>query len=147
MQWLALMQHFGRERPLRRRSARRVIVLAEDDPALRELIAAALELDGHRVLQLATGSALMVAVHKILIQDGDLDLLISDVRMPGLSGLDALRLLRDSELHIPIILISAFSDLWTRAEAMRFGARLLDKPLELRVLRKLVCDSLIGREN
>lgn len=143
----AFMQRLGRERPLRRPSAARVIALAEDDSALRELIAAALELDGHHVLQVATGSALIVTVNRILIQGGELDLLISDVRMPGLTGLEALKLLRDSELRIPIILITAFSDFWTRTEAIRYGARLLDKPLELRLLRKVVSDSFIGRDN
>ncbi|HEY0469153.1 MAG TPA: response regulator [Polyangiaceae bacterium] len=147
MHSVLLMPYLTRSRPPRRPSAARVIALAEDDQALRELIAAALELDGHRVIQLNTGSALMMAVHEIVAQGGVLDLLISDVRMPGLSGLDALRLFRGSELHIPIILITAFSDLWTRTEAIRYGARLLDKPLELRVLRKLVADSLTGREN
>jgi CheY-like chemotaxis protein len=124
---------------------RPVIVLAEDDPALRQLIAGALELDGHRVIQVATGGALMTAVQDIVVhgaEGGNLALLISDVRMPELSGLDALKLLRDAELRIPIILITAFSDLWTRTEAARYGARLLDKPLELRVLRKVVRDSL-----
>jgi DNA-binding response OmpR family regulator len=122
-----------------------VIVLAEDDPALRELIAGALELDGHRVIQVATGSALMTEVQNIVIhghKGGEVDLLISDVHMPELSGLDALKLLRDANLRVPIILITAFSDLWTRSEAARYGARLLDKPLELRVLRGVVRDSL-----
>jgi DNA-binding response OmpR family regulator len=123
------------------------IVLAEDDQSLRELIAGALELDGHRVIQVATGNALVAAVRRIVIQSDHgeaLDLLISDVKMPELSGLDALKLLRDADLRIPIILITAFSDLWTRAEAARYGARLLDKPLELRVLRKLVHDALVA---
>ena len=122
-----------------------MIILAEDDPSLRELISRALEMDGHRVIQVATGSALMVAVQEIVVrgaEGGALDLLISDVRMPELSGLDALKLLRDAEVRIPIILITAFSDLWTRAEAARYGAQLLDKPLELRLLRKVVRDSL-----
>jgi DNA-binding response OmpR family regulator len=122
-----------------------VIVLAEDDPALRELIAGALELDGHRVIQVATGSALMTEVQDIVMlgrQRGELDLLISDVRMPEMNGLDALKLLRSANVRVPIILITAFSDLWTRAEAARYGARLLDKPLELRVLRSVVRDSL-----
>ena len=55
--------------------------------------------------------------------------------------------LAEDELRIPVILVTAFSDLWTRAEAIRYGARLLDKPLELRVLRKLVFDALPGRHN
>lgn len=122
-----------------------VIVLAEDDQALRNLIAGALELDGHRVIRVATGGALMAEVQERVNQSdrgGELDLLISDVRMPELSGLDALKLLRDADLRIPIILITAFSDRWTRAEAARYGAQLLDKPLDLRVLRQVVRDSL-----
>jgi len=122
-----------------------LIVLAEDDPALRALIASALELDGHHVIQVPTGSALITVVREILIygrEGGALDLLISDVRMPELSGLDALKLLRDADLKIPIILITAFSDLWTRTEAAQYGASLLDKPLELRVLRKVVRNAL-----
>jgi DNA-binding response OmpR family regulator len=125
----------------------RLIVLAEDDPALRDLIASALEMDGHRVVQVGTGSGLVSAVREILLggrEGGTVDLLISDVRMPELSGLDALQLLRDEEVQIPIILITAFSDLWTRTEAARHGARLLDKPLELRVLRQMVRNSLAG---
>jgi DNA-binding response OmpR family regulator len=122
-----------------------LILLAEDDPALRELIASALEMDGHRVVQVATGGGLITAVRDIVLRghsDGALDLLISDVRMPEMSGLDALKVLRSSDLQIPIILITAFSDRWTRTEAARHGAKLLDKPLELRVLRNLVRESL-----
>jgi DNA-binding response OmpR family regulator len=122
-----------------------VIVLAEDDAALRGLIAEALTMDGHHVVQVATGNALIDAVKQILAgraQEGQLDLLISDVRMPELGGVEAIELLRAAELRIPIILITAFSDLWTRAKAARFGARLLDKPLELRVLRKAVREEL-----
>jgi FixJ family two-component response regulator len=65
------------------------------------------------------------------------------VRMPELSGIEALRVLRDAELGVPIILITAFSDLWTRTEAARYGARLIDKPLELRVLRHAVQEELM----
>ncbi len=122
-----------------------LIVLAEDDASLRALLAEALGMDGHRVVQVATGSALINAVRQIVIdgaEGGQLALLISDVRMPDLSGIDALKLLRDAELCIPIILITAFSDLWTRAEAARYGARLIDKPLELSVLRRAVREAL-----
>ncbi len=122
-----------------------LIVLAEDDASLRALIAEALAMDGHHVVQVATGSALIHAVTQIVVdgaQGGRLDLLISDVRMPDLSGIEALERLRDAELSVPILLITAFSDLWTRAEAARYGARLIDKPLELRVLRRAVREQL-----
>ncbi len=123
-----------------------LIVLAEDDASLRALIAEALGMDGHQVVQVATGSALIHAVRQIVVdgeRGGQLHLLISDVRMPGLTGIEALKLVRDAELRVPIILITAFSDLWTRAEAARWGARLIDKPLELRVLRQAVREELL----
>jgi DNA-binding response OmpR family regulator len=122
-----------------------LILLAEDDASLRELIADALGMDGHRVVQAATGGALITAVKKIVVYgecEGRLDLVITDVRMPELTGIEALRVLRDAELGVPIILITAFSDLWTRKEAARYGARLIDKPLELRVLRHAVQEEL-----
>jgi CheY-like chemotaxis protein len=121
------------------------ILLAEDDASLRDLIADALGIDGHRVVQVATGRALIAAVKRI-VEHGEhahqLDLVITDVRMPQLTGIEALRVLRDAELGVPIILITAFSDLWTRREAARYGARLIDKPLELRVLRHAVQEEL-----
>ncbi len=107
-------------------------------------------MDGHRVVQVATGGALINAVRQIIVdgaQGGQLDLLISDVRMPELTGIEAIKLLRDAEIRIPIILVTAFSDLWTRAEAARYGARLIDKPLELRVLRRAVRDELAPAQN
>jgi DNA-binding response OmpR family regulator len=122
-----------------------LILLAEDDAALRELIADALSLDGHRVAQVATGGALITALKKIIVygeHGGRPDLIITDVRMPELTGIEALRVLRGAELGVPIILITAFSDLWTRREAARYGARLIDKPLELRVLRHAVQEEL-----
>jgi DNA-binding response OmpR family regulator len=122
-----------------------VIVLAEDDRALRELLADTLELEGYRVIQVGTGGALMETVRKIVCQGddgGELDLLISDLRMPESSGLAALKVLRNAGLPIPFILISAFSDPITRAQAADYGAQLLDKPIELRVLRQVVSDSL-----
>ncbi|MEO6599441.1 MAG: response regulator [Polyangiaceae bacterium] len=127
-----------------------LILLAEDDASLRELIADALGIDGHRVVQVATGGALISAVNRILVcgeHEGRLDLVISDVRMPEVTGIEALRVLRDAELGVPIILITAFSDLWTRKEAARYGARLIDKPLELRVLRHAVQEELTHAKN
>jgi DNA-binding NtrC family response regulator len=111
------------------------IVLAEDDSALRDLLASALEHDGYEVVQAATGNELVDRVRHLVVNGETIHLIVSDVRMPKMSGLTVLKLLRDAELTMPVILITAFGDLWTRREAAQYGAVLLDKPVLLRTFR------------
>lgn len=124
----------------------RVIVLAEDDPSLRELLASALELDGHRVIAVGTGGELVDQVRRIVLageSGGKVDLLVSDVRMPGIDGLLAVKLLRENALRVPVVFITAFGDRWTRAEAAEQGAVLLSKPIELWRLREIVREKVL----
>lgn len=119
----------------------KLVVIADDDPAMRDLIAFALGLDGYRIVAVGTGRALVEQVRRILHDgehDGALDLIIADVRMPEMDGVKALQHLRDAKVRVPFILVTAFSDLWTRTTATRYGAELLDKPVELRTLRAVV---------
>jgi CheY-like chemotaxis protein len=123
------------------KTERPCILLAEDDLALRDLLATALESDGHRVLQVGTGNELIDEVKRVLqygAEGGVIDLLVSDVRMPKLSGLVALKMLRDAEVHIPVILISAFCDAEMREQAAKSGATLIEKPIALQVFRAAV---------
>ncbi len=121
-----------------------MILLAEDNDELRQLLSSALEVDGHRVVQVGNGAELIDEIRKTSAYGGDghIDMVISDVRMPKMSGLTALKLLRDADLQVPILLITAFGDLWTRAEAAEYGALLLPKPVQLSVLRSVVREQL-----
>jgi DNA-binding response OmpR family regulator len=114
------------------------IVLAEDDGALRELLASALQYEGYAVVQATTGNELVDQIRRLVAVGEQIDLVVSDVRMPKMSGLTVLKLLRDAELTMPVILITAFGDVWTRREAGDYGAVLLDKPVLLRTLRSEV---------
>jgi DNA-binding response OmpR family regulator len=117
------------------------ILLAEDDLTLRDLLATALQSDGHRVLQVGTGNELIDEVKRVLqygAEGGVIDLLVSDVRMPKLSGLVALKMLRDAEVQVPVILISAFCDDELRVQAAEWGATLIEKPIGLQVFRAAV---------
>lgn len=63
------------------------------------------------------------------------DMIISDIRMPGWSGIYVLASLRHSDWSMPVILITAFGDEETHAQAKRLGAAsLLDKPFDIEEL-------------
>jgi DNA-binding response OmpR family regulator len=124
------------------------IILAEDDDEMRKLLAWALRADGYEVIEVDNGVDL--GVH-LSLGDGtgkssEFDLVISDVRMPGLSGLQVLMGLRRLDRTLPCILFTAFGDQELHAEASRQGAAaLLDKPFEIDELRTLVKVVLRGR--
>ena len=78
------------------RATRRArVVIAEDDATLRELLAAALRLDGHEVSEARDGCELLDLLASSVMDDGKLpDLVISDLRMPGWDGMQVLAGLR-----------------------------------------------------
>jgi DNA-binding response OmpR family regulator len=121
---------------------RPLIALAEDNPQLRSLLATALETVGYRVLQVETGQHLVVTVRRLLDAGEPLRLIITDVRMPTLGGLEAARILREAGHAVPLIFMTAFGDAWTRSQAAGLGALLLDKPLSLQVLRRAVTQAM-----
>lgn len=114
-------------------------LLAEDDPFLRRLIARTLIKDGVDVVEVDSGTALVAYVERLMAGEpsASVDVILTDVRMPGPSGLDAMELLRRTDGAIPILILTAFSDAQTRGMAARLGATLLDKPFDIADLRTL----------
>ena len=120
-------------------TAKRILV-AEDDPDMRALVVDDLTKAGHHVDEVTTGAELLIFLARTYrkVDDGGVlrpDLIVSDVRMPVLSGLDVVRGLRDAHWDTPVILMTAFGDAKTRAKAEEVGALLIDKPLRLPHLR------------
>jgi two-component system, response regulator, stage 0 sporulation protein F len=123
------------------------VLVAEDDPATRELFAWSFRRDGFDVVEACDGvelfEAIEAAVHVGGREGPPLSLIVSDVRMPGLSGLDVLWILRAGRWRVPVILTTAFSDVETRAEARTLGAwAVLDKPFPLEDLMLLAGKAL-----
>jgi DNA-binding response OmpR family regulator len=118
------------------------VFLAEDDLQLRQLIAQSLRRDGHFVLEARDGAGLISDLGHVFWGDHvdpEHSLIISDGRMPGRGGLAILHGIRKFPWCPPFILITAFADEQTRAEAHRLGVyQVFDKPFDLDELRAVV---------
>jgi DNA-binding response OmpR family regulator len=121
------------------------ILLAEDDDEMRRLLAEALRKDGYDVMAIADGKRLLVALAGTMADSthtGTWDLVLSDVRMPGHSGLQVLEEVRAARWQVPFILMTAFADDAAHAQARALGAILFDKPFDLGKLRATVASLL-----
>ena len=97
-------------------------------------LAARLQRDGYTVLTAETGNAALT-----LAQDHDLDLVLTDLKMPGLDGLGFLEGLRVVQPDVSAILISAFASVDTAVKAVRRGVcDVLEKPIRLRDVRRAI---------
>jgi len=125
------------------------ILLAEDDDEMRILLTWSLRWEGYEVVECRNGTDLLDALSGATAEDeaDGVALVISDIRMPGISGLDVLRSLRLSESFPPVVLITAFGDEETHAEADRLGAiALFDKPFDIEDLVAKVHEILNDRK-
>lgn len=113
------------------------VLLAEDDPEMRWLVAHALRRDGYDVVEARDGDELYREITTRILRHGDpnVDLIVTDVRMPGQSGLEIVELLRAVAVRVPLIVMTAFGDDEVRERAGAVGAVLLDKPFDLADLR------------
>lgn len=112
------------------------ILVAEDDLEMRCLIEEALRCDGHDVVAVGSGLKLFDTLRLCVRQGRMPDLVISDVRMPGMTGLQALARLRAEGWKMPVVLITAFGDdeLFDEAAALG-GSCVFSKPFDLDDLR------------
>jgi CheY-like chemotaxis protein len=120
------------------------VLVAEDDPDMRRLIATLLRMAGHKVAEARDGMDILDRLESsIWSERHDLfDVIVSDVNMPGLSGLDVLAALRCAYWTTPVVLITAFGDDDMRAEARALGASaVLDKPIDPEKLREAVAQA------
>ena len=126
------------------------VLVAEDDYELRRMIALALRKDGYEVVVAKDGTELLEMVADSFLGDtADLafDVIVSDIRMPGWSGMQVLQGLMDRDETMPVILITAFGDAKTHMLAHELGAVcVLDKPFEMDDLRMVVLNTVGARQ-
>lgn len=114
------------------------VIVAEDHPAMRRLVATSLRGAGFDVIEVRDGQVLLETLRDALDDDDnpcEASLIVTDVRMPKCSGLEVLQRLRGSKRRLPVIVMTAFGDVELHAEARRLGAALvLNKPFDVRDL-------------
>ncbi len=103
------------------------ILIVDDDPGQRSLLDSFLRSQGFETVVADSGERALE-----LLRTGKFDMMISDVRMPGLTGLETLRLARKEHATLPVLLVTAYTDVRDAVGAMRDGAvNYLSKPIDL----------------
>ena len=118
------------------------ILIIDDEPNLRLVFRTALETAGYHVAEAADGVAGLKR-----LRNYPFDLVLLDLSMPGLGGMDVLERIRDAEIPVPVVVITAHGNVPGAVEAMKLGAiDFLSKPIKPEVLRSIVADVLRRRE-
>jgi len=114
------------------------ILVVDDEKRFRQLYADTLSTAGYTVKTAASAEAALA-----LIQAETPDMMISDVRMPGMDGLELLNRVRRQFSEIPFILVTAYSSVRDAVGALKFGAvDYLEKPVDLDELLTVVAEAL-----
>ena len=114
----------------------------DDDEALRDLLTFLLRTARLDVQSYPSATAFLEA-----LPEANLSCVITDVRMPGMSGIDLLRRLRERKISVPVIVITGHGDIPLAVEAMRIGAiDFLEKPFDDEVLIASVKAALRQKE-
>ncbi|WP_050420861.1 response regulator [Bradyrhizobium tropiciagri] len=115
------------------------ILVVDDEPDVEVLFRGQFRRDlrsGRFRMEFAT-SALGALRRAVEIRDGSLILLLSDINMPGMSGLELLSVVRAKRPDVPVIMITAYGDAETRRKAIERGAEgFLTKPIDFTLLRR-----------
>lgn len=115
------------------------ILVVDDEPDVEALFRQQFRRDlragrFHMEFALSAPDALKRAAE---VRDPSLILILSDINMPGMSGLDMLPRVRADHPHVPVIMITAYGDIETRRKAIEGGATgLLTKPIDFAQLRQ-----------
>ncbi len=112
----------------------RRVLLADDDEMVLEVLHSFLDQLGYQVSEARDGREALR-----IFRQGAVDLVLSDVKMPGLDGLQLLKAIKDSNPRLPVILISGYGDMETVIEAINSGAHnFLQKPVRLAELSQVL---------
>ena len=105
----------------------KIIFVVDDDKSIRWVLEKALSKENYKVFSFETAESMIGA-----IKNTEPALIISDIRMPKMSGIDMLDIIKREYPHIPLIIMTAFSDLETTVDSLKKGAYdYLTKPFDI----------------
>jgi len=112
---------------------RKTVLIVDDDEGMRDTLAAVLRRD-YRLLKAATGEAALQIMDK-----EDVDVIMLDVRLPGINGFEVLKIVKENYAYVEVIVISVLKELDAAVEAMRHGAyHYISKDFDVEGVRTLV---------
>ncbi|HWQ92631.1 MAG TPA: response regulator [Clostridia bacterium] len=111
------------------------ILLAEDEPDVRQAVELLLGLDGHRITQAANGAEALAA-----FAPGKFDLVITDLRMPVMCGDELARRIKSIDPKQPVMMLTAYAEEIRESKAPI--DLIVDKPVRLADLRRAICQVL-----
>jgi two-component system response regulator AtoC len=117
------------------------VLIVDDENNIRRVLAAMLKRDGYEVTTASDGEQAQVAMHRAQI-----DVVVTDLVMPRMGGLDLLRHCASAHPDVPVIMITAHGTVDTAVEAMKAGAfDYITKPFEQEELRKVIAKAARAR--
>jgi two-component system response regulator AtoC len=111
----------------------KTVLIVDDDEGMRDTLTAILKRE-YRVLRVASGEAALPILNR-----EDVDLMLLDVRLPGISGFEVLRIVKENYSLVEVVMISAINEIETAVQAMKHGAyHYVTKDFDYDQLRSLV---------
>src|SRR6058998_825817 len=111
----------------------KTVLIVDDDEGMRDTLTAILKRE-YRVLRVASGEAALPVLNR-----EDVDLMLLDVRLPGISGFEVLRIVKENYSLVEVLMISAINEIETAVQAMKHGAyHYITKEFDYDQLRSLV---------
>src|SRR3954451_16525014 len=111
----------------------KTVLIVDDDEGMRDTLTAILKRE-YRVLRVSSGEAALPILNR-----EDVDLMLLDVRLPGISGFEVLRIVKENYSLIEVLMISAINEIETAVQAMKHGAyHYVTKDFDYDQLRSLV---------
>ncbi|MEN8188602.1 MAG: sigma-54 dependent transcriptional regulator [Thermodesulfobacteriota bacterium] len=119
------------------------ILVVDDEQSMRDFLKILLEKEGYRVVTAADGNKALVC-----LEEDSYDLVISDIRMPGLGGLELLEAIKTSDKDVPVIMITAFASPDDAVFAMKNGAYdYISKPFNVDEIKSVISSAVSKKED
>jgi DNA-binding NtrC family response regulator len=118
------------------------VLIVDDEENIRRVLSMALQKEGYHTITASGGHQALK-----LLDEARCDVMLSDMVMPDMNGLELLRRAREKQPELLVVMMTAYGTIPAAVEAMRLGAvDFLTKPLEMDVLRKVIRNALRDRE-